>query len=183
MTETPSAPTPDLRYPVGRFQAPEKETSREQREQWILALERMPSELRARVESLADAQLDAPYRPGGWTIRQLVHHLADSHLNSYVRFRLGLTEEKPTIKTYSEAAWAELADAKTAPIALSLPLIGSLHQRWVLLLRSMSDADFAREINHPEWGTMRLDRMLALYAWHCRHHLAHIDGFLGRSRV
>jgi hypothetical protein len=111
----------------------------------------------------------------------VVHHLADSHLNSYVRFRLGLTEHKTTVKPYTEAAWAEHADAKTGPVSLSLPLLDSLHQRWVVLLRSMSDADFAREINHQEMGVMRLDRMLAFYAWHCRHHLAHIDGLLSRN--
>ena len=180
MTDSTAAVEPDLRYPVGRFKAPTEITSA-QRQEWIAEIQALPGKLRDTIEPLRDAQLDTPYRPGGWTVRQVVHHLADSHLNSYVRFRLALTEDNPTIKPYAEAKWAELPDAKTAPAAVSLELLEGLHERWVLLLRAMSDADFARKLTHPESGEMRLDRMLALYAWHCRHHLAHIAASVSRA--
>lgn len=123
---------------------------------------------------MCDGQLDTPYRPGGWTVRQVVHHLADSHLNSYQRFRLALTERSPLIKPYDETAWAELPDAKTAPIAVSLSLLDGLHARWIALLRSLDEDGFARTFRHPELGEKRLDWTLGLYAWHSRHHLAHI---------
>ncbi len=126
------------------------------------------------LKGLADAQIDTPYRDGGWTVRQVIHHLADSHMNSFVRFKLALTEDSPTIKPYNEAAWAETADARALPLAPSLDLIDGLHQRWVVLLESLNDADFGRTFTHPERGQMRLDVNLALYAWHCRHHTAHI---------
>ena len=163
----------DLRYPVGRYQPPEK-ISPEQRAEWIDEMEALPHELKQAVSSLTDMQLDTPYRPGGWTVRQVVHHLPDSHLNSYVRFRLALTEDTPTIKPYDEAKWAELPDAKTGPIDPSLLILEGLHQRWTALLRTLDEHAFARTLRHPERGEIRLDWTLGLYAWHCQHHLAHI---------
>jgi hypothetical protein len=133
------------------------------------------------VSGLSEAQLDTPYRPSGWTVRQVVHHLPDSHLNSYTRCRLALTEDAPTIKPYDEAAWAELSDAKTGPIAPSIALLEGLHARWTCLLRGLSDAEFARTFRHPELGEVRLDWTAGLYAWHCSHHLAHITNLRERE--
>lgn len=161
-----------LRYPVGRFD-PTVEVEHAQRADLIDNLAAVPERMRSAVSGLADAQLDTPYRDGGWTVRQVVHHVPDSHLNAYVRFKLALTEDVPTIKTYDEAAWAELPDAR-APIDMSLHLLEALHTRWVLLLRSMSEADYRRRINHPEWGLMTAGTLLQLYEWHGRHHVAHI---------
>jgi uncharacterized damage-inducible protein DinB len=169
----------DLSYPIGKFECP-KSITPEMRAQWIGEIEAAPAWFRAAIQGLTEQQLDTPYRPGGWTVRQVVHHVADSHLHSYIRFRLALTEDQPTIKPYDQAKWAELPDARTAPVETSLQLIDSLHQRWVLLLRSMSDADFARTFLHPERGVMRLDINLAMYAWHSRHHRAHITGLRER---
>lgn len=163
----------DLSYPIGRFQFPESVTE-DDRRCFIGEIEAAPARLRAAVAGLSPEQLDTPYRPGGWTVRQVVHHLPDSHLNSYVRFRLALTEEEPTIKPYDEKRWAELSDARTAPIEPSLALLESLHRRWVLLLRTLKPADFARSFRHPEHGLVTLEGNLALYAWHGRHHVAHI---------
>ncbi len=163
----------DLRYPIGRFEAPQTIT-REQRETLIDDIDHLPANLRRAVAGLNDEQLDMPYRPGGWTIRQVIHHLADSHMNAYIRFRLALTETAPTIKPYDEAAWARLPDAKTAPVEASLKLLDSLHERLTILLRSMGDDEFERRFRHPERGEMRLDTNLGLYSWHGRHHLAHI---------
>ena len=162
-----------LRYPIGRFSTPD-EISAEQIKTYIKTIEESPVKYRKAVQDLNDEQLDTPYRPDGWTIRQVVHHVPDSHLNSYVRFKLGLTENKPTIKPYDEAKWAELDDSRDTPVEVSLTLLESLHKRWAALLRSMTDKDFQKTINHPERGEMRLDKMLALYDWHCKHHLAHI---------
>ena len=170
----------DLRYPVGRYEAPHEITP-ETREQWIRELETLPKNLRRAVSALSDAQLETPYRPGGWTVRQLVHHIADSHLNSYSRFRWAVMEDVPTIKTYNEADWAELADAKTAPIELSLALLEALHARWVILLRSFGDREYARTMRHTEWGEIRVDWLLGQYAWHCRHHVAHITSLRERE--
>jgi hypothetical protein len=136
--------------------------------------------MRAAVEGLTNEQLDTPYRFGGWTVRQVVHHVPDSHLNSYVRFKLALTEDTPTIKPYDEAAWARLADTATVETETSLALLESLHDRWVRLLESMSDADFKRSFLHPELGLARLDQNLALYAWHGKHHVAHITALRDR---
>src|SRR5215831_841772 len=170
----------DLRYPVGQFEWP-KTVSREEREQHIGEIAAAPARFRAAVQGFDDHQLDTPYRDGGWTVRQVVHHFADSHMNAYVQFRLAITEEGPTVKPYDEAKWAELIDARTMPVEVSLRLIESLHERWVTLLRSCSDADFARILHHPEYaGTVRLDTYLAQYGWHCRHHAAHITGLRGR---
>ena len=178
-TTTLSSPL-DLRYPIGRYQPPEPITA-ETRAQWIATLQSLPARLREATGGLDDWQLDTPYRPDGWTVRQLLHHIADSHLNSYARFRLALTEDSPLVKPYSEKAWAELPDAKHAPAGLSLQLLEALHARWVILLSSLSDADFARTFNHAERGPMRLDWALGLYAWHSNHHLAHITALRKRE--
>lgn len=133
-----------------------------------------PAAMRAAASGLSESQLDTPYREGGWSVRQVIHHVPDSHMNSYVRFKLAMTEETPTIRPYDEAAWAELADSRVTPVETSLVLLESLHDRWVRLLRSFSDADFTRRINHPEHGEMTLDALLSMYAWHGRHHVAHV---------
>ena len=164
-----------LKYPVGRYEPPDAAISADQRGTWIEQMAKLPANLTKAVAGLTEAQLDTPYRPGGWTVRQVVHHLPDSHLNSYTRFRLALTENSPVIKPYEESAWAELSDARSAPIAPSLALLEGLHGRFVLLLRSLSDADFAKTFRHPELGEKRLDWTLGLYAWHCLHHVAHIN--------
>lgn len=169
----------DLRYPTGRFEQPVSLTPR-QRAAAIDRIAGTPAALRRAVEGLSKEQVDTPYRPDGWTVRQVVHHLPDSHLNSFVRFKLGLTEEHPTIGTYREARWAELPDSR-ADVDVSLDLLETLHRRWVLLLRSMDDADWQRTIDHPEMGPMRLDALLALYAWHGPHHVAHITSLRERK--
>src|ERR1017187_8388276 len=169
----------DLSYPTGKFDGAAKIPA-EARPGLIAQLEAAPTGFRDAVRGLDDRQLNTPYRPGGWTVRQVVHHVADSHMNSYIRFRLAMTEDSPTIKPYEQAKWAELHDAKTAPVDVSLQLIDGLHQRWVDLLRGFSDTDFARTFRHPELGLVRLDINLALYAWHGRHHAAHITGLRDR---
>ena len=169
----------DPRYPIGRFKLPEQFSDHD-RQMFIRQIADAPAELRSALAGLSEEQLDTPYREGGWTVRQVVHHLADSHLNAFVRFKLGMTEDQPTIKTYDQQRWAELADAKAAPVETSLALIESLHKRFAVLLRSMSAADFARTMNHPEQGIVTLDRYLSLYAWHGRHHVAHITSLRER---
>ncbi|MFZ5824192.1 MAG: YfiT family bacillithiol transferase [Bacillota bacterium] len=169
----------DLCYPVGRFVRPEGITGADI-QGWIGELAQAPSLLRKAVEGLTDEQLDTPYREGGWTVRQVVHHLADSHLNSYTRFKLALTEEQPTIKAYDEAAWAELPEAREAPVSISLALLDALHDRWVRMLRAMGPEEFNRTFQHPDSGVLRLDLVTGLYAWHCRHHIAHITGLRER---
>jgi uncharacterized damage-inducible protein DinB len=171
---------PDLRFPIGEYEAVDTITD-DQRRAFIAALAETPARLRDAVAGLSAEQLDTPYRPGGWTVRQVVHHLPDSHMNSYMRSKLALTEQEPTIKTYEEALWAELADAKTAPVEPSLALLENLHTRWVLLLRSLTPAEVARKFRHPERGTMTLDENLALYAWHGHHHVAHITALRKRN--
>ena len=163
----------DPRYPIGKFQ-PSDHIDDKMRSECIQRIADTPAEVNKAVQGLTDKQLDTPYREGGWTVRQVVHHLPDSHINSYVRFRLALTESEPTIKPYEERMWAELFDARTAPIALSLHLLEALHERWVVLLRSLKSADFSRTFRHPENGVRNLDWLLQLYAWHGRHHVAHI---------
>jgi hypothetical protein len=174
-----ASPVLDLRYPVGRFQAPAVITP-EDRTRFISIIERLPNSLRAAVAGLSREQLDTPYRDGGWTIRQVIHHLADSHMNSFIRFKLGLTEDSPTIKPYDEAACAELADSLGMPVDSSLMLLDGLHQRWTVLLRSMDQKQFERTFNHPDLGLVKLDVNLALYEWHCRHHTAHITSLRER---
>ncbi len=163
----------DPRYPVGKFHY-DGPASEEQRQAFLDDITRTPANLRAAVKGLSEAQLDTPYRDGGWTVRQVVHHVPDSHLNSYMRFKLALTEEEPTIKPYAEDRWAELADTRATPIDVSLTLLESLHDRWVRLLRSLKPEDWKRAFRHPELGLMSLEKNLALYAWHGRHHVAHI---------
>ena len=170
----------DPRYPIGKFQMEEEPLTGDARRRWIDQIAEAPRRLREAVRGLSEERLDTPYRPGGWTVRQVIHHLPDSHVNAYVRFKLTLTEVEPTIKTYDEARWAELADARETPIEVSLDLLGSLHARWVVLLRSLSAEDFGRKLRHPEWGVMSLDRSLGLYAWHGRHHVAHITSLAER---
>jgi uncharacterized damage-inducible protein DinB len=162
----------NLRYPIGRFRMPASSLPSD-RAASIQVLRELPKRLTEAVAGLDDTQLDTPYREGGWTVRQLVHHIADSHANSYIRFKLGLTEDWPTIKPYDEAAWADLADSRM-PIRVSLSFIDGLHQRMVSLLESMSDEDYQRGFTHPERGRMTLATNLALYDWHSRHHVAHI---------
>ncbi len=163
----------DPRYPIGKFEPP-KEVTPALREQAILTIAELPAKLRAAVKGLNDAQLDTPYREGGWTVRQVTHHVPDSHMNAYARFRLALTENQPTIKPYDEKLWAELADANSAPVEISLALLEPLHDRWVRLLRSIATPDFARMFVHPDHGARSVDWMLFLYAWHGRHHTAHV---------
>ena len=169
----------DLRYPIGKFQPPASVTDAE-RAVLVDQIAALPAELRSAVSTLDDTQLDTPYREGGWTVRQGVHHVPDSHVNAYTRFKLALTEDVPTIKTYEEAQWAELPEARSAPIGVSLALLEALHQRWVLLLRVLAPAQFARTFRHPEMGVMTLDQQIAMYAWHGRHHLAHITSLRTR---
>lgn len=166
----------DPRYPLGKFEFPAGGVEIAKRTQAIDEIAALPGQIAAAVAGWNDRQLDTPYREGGWTVRQVVHHLADSHMNSYVRYHLALTEDEPTIKPYAEARWAELSDGKSAPVEVSLTLLDALHRRWVMLLRAMTDADFARSFRHPERGVSRLDVTTLLYAWHGKHHLAHIAG-------
>ncbi|HEY7234525.1 MAG TPA: putative metal-dependent hydrolase [Gemmatimonadaceae bacterium] len=171
-----------LRYPTGRFQQPSRPLENGERREMIDTIARAPNDIRAAIRGLSDSQLDTPYRPGGWTVRQVVHHVPDSHMNAFIRFKLALTEETPTIKPYDENAWARLADARDTPIETSLSLLTALHERWVGLLRSMSPSDFGRKLNHPEWDApLSLDSMLALYAWHGPHHTAHITSLRKRN--
>ena len=163
-----------LRYPVGRPPREKRPLSTNERAALVEVLERAPAELRTLAADLPDAQLDRPYRPGGWTIRQVIHHLPDSHLNAYVRMKLAVTEDAPAIKTYEEARWAELPEARSAPIAMSLDLLDALHRRWTAFLRALPEASFAQAFLHPEWGRVSLDDALGMYAWHCRHHTAHV---------
>ncbi|MBI2421271.1 MAG: putative metal-dependent hydrolase [Candidatus Hydrogenedentes bacterium] len=163
----------DPRYPIGRFDRGQEITP-EKLAGWKDDVAALPAQLRAAVAGLNDAQLDTPYREDGWTLRQVVHHLADSHMNAYIRFKLALTEESPTIKPYFEERWAEQQEARTAPIDVSLDLIDALHARWSMALRNMSDPDFNRTFVHPESGLTRLDVNLGIYSWHGRHHVAHI---------
>ncbi len=166
--------TPDqLRYPIGRFSRPVQLGPTEIRHA-IATVAALPENLRAAVSELSPQQLETPYREGGWTLRQTVHHIADSHLNAYARFRLALTEDWPVITPYKDALWAELPDARTAPVDLSLELLDGLHRRWTLLLEAMTEADWQRGYDHPESGRQTLPQVLALYEWHSRHHLAHI---------
>ena len=170
----------DLRYPIGKFTFTEN-LSEKECEQAIAAITEAPANLRAAVNGLSGEQLETPYRPGGWTVRQVVHHVFDSHLNSYTRFRLALTEDEPLIKPYDEAAWAELIDAKTAPVEVSLTLLEALHTRWVMLLNSLSPSDWQRTFRHPELGVVSLEKNVQLYAWHGKHHVAHINNLRQRE--
>jgi len=167
------AVAPDLRYPIGPFK-PEAPLLESQRTAMIEDISELPAKLRAAVAGLNDEQLDVPYRSGGWTTRQIAHHLADSHANSYIRVRFALTENNPTIMPYNEAVWAELTDAKHAPIESSLKILDGLHSRWAMLLKSLKPDDWKRTMFHPERGQLDLNMQLALYAWHSKHHVAQI---------
>jgi hypothetical protein len=169
-----------LRFPIGPFH-PRPALSDVDRGDLITALETFPREFRAAVEGLSPAQLDTPYRPEGWTARQVVHHVPDSHLQGYVRFKLAVTEAVPTIKTYNQSGWGDLTDARTAPVEPSLLLLEGLHARWGAFLRSLSQEAFDRSYNHPEMGEVSLDTTVQLYVWHGRHHLAHVGLVAGRS--
>jgi uncharacterized damage-inducible protein DinB len=170
----------DLRYPLGRFAAPAVSDLAIRAEQ-IETLRQLPANLHAATAGLSDAQLDTPYREGGWTVRQVIHHIADSHANALIRFKLALTEDWPSVKPYDEAAWAELADSRTLPIDVSMAIITGMHTRWVTLLESLSEQDFQKGYNHPEHGKQALSTVLAMYAWHARHHTAHISGLRARQ--
>ncbi|HEX5226117.1 MAG TPA: bacillithiol transferase BstA [Bryobacteraceae bacterium] len=169
----------DLSYPVGKFSMPASASAGDLAT-FVDQIAETPARMRAAVSGLNESQLDTTYRPGGWTVRQVVHHVPDSHMNSYVRFRLALTEDSPVVKPYEEARWAELVDARTMPIEPSLALLDSLHARWVPLLRSLTESDWKRIFRHPEMGPVRLEQNAALYAWHGRHHVAHITALRER---
>ncbi|MBO0912501.1 MAG: bacillithiol transferase BstA [Acidobacteria bacterium] len=169
----------DPRFPIGKFHyagAPEEQ----ERAKFITEIEETAAAMRAAVDGLSSPQLDTPYRDGGWTIRQVVHHVPDSHMNAYVRFKLALTEDEPTIKPYAEDRWARLRDSESTPIEVSLALLENLHARWVRLLRSLRPDDWKRAFAHPELGRVPLEKNLALYAWHGKHHTAHITGLRKR---
>lgn len=171
-----------LRYPIGNF-IPPPSVSPADIQRWIHTLEGFPDEMRNAVKGLSDTQLDTPYREGGWTIRQVVHHVPDSHMNAYIRFKLTLTEDNPTVRPYYEDRWAELPDGKTAPISFSLDILDAIHRRWVYVLRNMSPDDFKKTFYHPENKVTRtLEINLCLYEWHCRHHLSHITELKKRMK-
>jgi uncharacterized damage-inducible protein DinB len=174
-----TAPVLNLSYPIGKFEWTGPNTQAD-RARYIESIAAVPDKLRAAVNGLTDEQLDTPYRPGGWTVRQTVHHIADSHMNAYIRFKLALTETEPLVKPYDEKAWANLPDSEL-PIDISLQLIDSLHERWTVVLGDMKPADFERKLKHPELGIVDLDRYVALYAWHGKHHVAHITGLRERE--
>lgn len=163
----------DPRYPIGEFSF-DGTLTEAQKAKHLDDIEQTPARLRAAVRGLSDQQVDTPYREGGWTVRQVVHHVPESHMNSYIRFKLALTEEAPTIRPYMEDRWAKLPDATTAPVELSLVLLESLHKRWMLVLRAMKPEEWKRTFRHPEIGLMTLEKALALYSWHGRHHVAHV---------
>jgi hypothetical protein len=163
----------DLRYPIGNFSFP-KSVTPDQLRIWIHEIEAHPAAFRQAVQGLSDAQLDTPYRPDGWTVRQVAHHLPDSHMNAYVRYKLALTEDEPTIRPYDQERWAELPDANSGPIEPSLVLLEQLHTRWIRLLRALEPTDFDRRFKHPEIGVLTVGALTALYAWHGKHHTAHV---------
>jgi DinB superfamily len=170
----------DLRYPVGPFVAPASFSAAD-RDTAFKTLAELPARMRLACAGLTEAQLDTPYRPDGWTVRQVVHHTVDSHINAYLRTKFALSDDNPTIRPYPEAIWAEMADAKSAPVSMSLTLLDALHGRWVMLLRSLAPGQFARTLLHPERGPMTIDDVLAMYEWHSRHHTAHITALRDRE--
>ena len=179
MTTPASGSVPDLRFPIGKLERKSSLTPAE-RTAALDAMAKAPAELRAAVKGLDDTQLDTPYRPDGWTVRQLVHHVADSHMNAYTRFRLALTEDAPTIKPYDEKSWAELPDVRELPVEHSLGILDAMHARLDHLLRKTEPASFARTLVHPENGPMTMDSLLSIYSWHGRHHVAHVRGLRER---
>ena len=170
----------DLRYPIGPFAMEKEPLTAEQRRRFIDEIAAAPERLREAVAGLSQEQLDTPYRPGGWTARQVAHHIPDSHVNAYVRFKLALTETEPALQTYEESEWAKLPDTAATPVEISLALLDALHRRWVTLLRSLPEKDFARTARHPSWGLVSVDFLLAQYDWHGRHHVAHITSLRER---
>jgi DinB family protein len=168
-----------LRYPVGRFERLRAPLDADRRRACIDTIEQAPARLRALVAGRSERELDTPYRPGGWTVRQVVHHVPDSHMNAYIRMKFAVTEEAPAIRAYNEADWAELPEAKSGPAEISLALLEALHRRWVAFLRALPPDRFARAYVHPELGRVTLDEAVALYAWHCQHHTAHVELGLG----
>jgi hypothetical protein len=168
-----SAPVQDLSYPIGQF-VYSKPLTKEQRAVAIDSIQSTPAKLRTAVHGLSSQQLDTPYRPGGWTVRQVVHHVPDSHANAFIRTKLALTEDEPMIKPYDEKRWAELADSRLTPIETSLVLLEAIHERWNYVLREIRDTDFSRTLRHPDHGLRTLDWVVAIYAWHGQHHVAHI---------
>jgi hypothetical protein len=171
----------DPRFPIGKFHY-EGPPSEDQRRKFIGEIEHTPTAIRAAVQDLSPEQLDTPYREGGWNVREVVHHVPESHMNAYIRFKLALTEDEPTIKPYAEDRWARLADVQTTPIEVSLVLLESLHTRWVRLLRSLDEEEWKRTFKHPELGPVSLEKNLAIYAWHGRHHTAHITELRKRMK-
>jgi hypothetical protein len=171
-----------LKYPIGKFHRVTPPLSMIARREMIEEIEHAPVPLAAIAKGLTEAQLETPYRPGGWTLRQVLHHVPDSHMNAYVRFRKAATEDAPTIAAYEEARWADLADYKL-PVQVSMDLLAALHKRWVVFLRSLPPEAFARTYVHPEMGPVPLDQALAIYAWHGKHHLAHVEQALGKRTV
>lgn len=170
----------DLRYPIGKYEA--QEFSEKQKEEWLNDLKFLPQLLENAILNLDEAQLETPYREQGWTVNQLVHHIADSHMNAYVRFKLGLTEDNPTIRPYEEKLWAELNDVKTLPVNISLTLLYALHTRWYATLKDLKDADWQRTVFHPEHQKkIALWYLLGMYAWHGKHHVAHITELRKRN--
>lgn len=170
----------DLSYPIGKFHF-EGPLTEEQKMKCIDDIALTPANLRSVVSGLPQARLDTPYRPGGWTVRQVVHHVPDSHMNAYIRFKLALTEREPTIKPYAETRWAELDDTQATPVEVSVQLLECLHDRWIRLLRSLKTEDWQRTFRHPELGLVSLEKNLALYAWHGKHHVAHITALRKRE--
>jgi uncharacterized damage-inducible protein DinB len=163
-----------LKYPIGEY-SPKENYSSDDLKWYINTIELFPAKIKQAVKGLSDEQLDSQYRDGGWTIRQVVHHVVDSHINSYTRFKLALTEDNPAIRPYDEALWAELPEAKTGPVELSVPLLDALHKRWVVMLKNIPARQFERKLYHPgSKSEMTIASLLHLYAWHCDHHLAHI---------
>src|SRR3984885_8613415 len=171
----------DLRYPIGKFHRPEAALTEDQRREFIEAIEQTPARLVSAIKNLKPEQLDTPYRPGGWTVRQVVHHVPDSHMNAYTRLKLALTEDEPTVRPYEEGLWAELADSRETPVEVSLALLEFLHLRWDILLRALQPGDFARRLRHPVNGVMTVDNLVHHYAWHGRHHVAHITSLRQRE--
>jgi hypothetical protein len=170
----------DLQYPIGKFHF-DGTFSEQQKQKYLDDISRVPADLRAAVSGLSEPQLDTPYRPGGWTVRQVTHHVPDSHMNAYIRFKLALTEENPTIKPYEQQRWADLGDTASTPIEVSLTMLDSLHDRWVRLLRSIDGDEWKRSFRHPDLGLVSLEKNLAIYSWHGRHHVAHITELRKRN--
>lgn len=169
----------DLQYPIGKLEV-DPDVTPKKRARWIQEIADAPHAFRQAVAGLSDAQLDMPYRPGGWTVRQVVHHMPDAHVHCHVRFRLALTSDEPAVPGYDPARWAELPDARAAAVEPSLALLDALHARWLALLRAMQPADFARTYRRPDGQIHSLDRALQTYAWHGRHHAAHITTLRAR---